>query len=135
MFLSTIPYLLNFRFFAPLLLRVVIGGLFVFYGYQKLTTKRTPKRLFFESVGFRQGLFLAIALGIIELVGGLLLVLGLLTQPTALILAVIMAVAFIVKFKHPTTLEHERALYFVLLIILISLTLSGPGYYAFDLPL
>ncbi len=135
MLLSTIPYLLNFRFFAPLLLRVAIGCLFVFYGYQKLTTKRTHKKLFFESIGFRQGLFFAISLGIIELIGGVLLVVGLLTQPTALILAVIMAVAFIVKLQHPTTLEHERVLYFILLVILISLTLSGPGYYAFDLPL
>src|SRR5271168_1865331 len=121
MFLSTLPYLLDFRFYAPLLLRVIAGLFFIFYGYQKLTDKRNTKKAFFESIGLRPGLVFAISLGIVELVGGVLLCIGLLTQPTALILAVVMIVALIIKLKHPHLLEHEWSFYFLLFIILVSL--------------
>ena len=48
---------------------------------------------FLESVGFWPGPFWALAIGLLEVVGGLLLALGLLTRPVAAAVAVFMATA------------------------------------------
>ncbi|HEX6022462.1 MAG TPA: DoxX family protein [Solirubrobacter sp.] len=80
-----------------LILRVVVGGLFVGHGTQKLFGwfgghGREGTGKFFESVGLHRGRDLALMTGTGELVGGLLLALGLFVPlATALLTAVMLA--------------------------------------------
>ena len=74
-----------------LALRVALGVIFVYHGYPKLMgdTQRTAQ--FFASIGLAP--FLVAVVGIVELFGGVLLLLGLFTRVAAALLAGTMAVA------------------------------------------
>ncbi len=83
---------------ALLVLRVVVGGLFVGHGSQKLFgwfrghgVQGTAS--FLEGVGVRPGVPLAILAGAAELCGGILLGVGLLVPVAALLLVSVMAAA------------------------------------------
>lgn len=81
-----------------LVLRVIVGGLFIGHGAQKLFgwfggygPEGTGS--FFESLGLAPGRLMAIAAGLGEFAGGLLFALGLLTPLAAALLIAVMAVA------------------------------------------
>ena len=76
---------------ALLAARVVLALVFIYHGYPKLVHPTVAMREFFISHGL-PGFFLSIA-GILEFFGGLLLIAGLFTRPTALLLAIEMGVA------------------------------------------
>ena len=75
-------------------LRIVTGFLFMQHGGQKLLGFPAPQREGFE-------LFSLVGLaGALELFGGLLIVLGLFTRPTAFLLSGLMAVAYFMAHGH-----------------------------------
>ena len=83
---------------ALLILRVIVGGLFVGHGCQKLLGwfgGHGPKGTasFFEGVGLRPALPLALLAGTAELAGGLLLGFGLFVPLAALLLVGVMTTA------------------------------------------
>ena len=83
-----------------LILRLVVGALFVGHGTQKLFGWFEGHGLagtagFFESVGLRPGRRHAIAAGVAETTGGILLVLGLLTPVGAAALVAVMTAAIL----------------------------------------
>jgi putative oxidoreductase len=78
---------LGIRDWALTLLRVVTGLLFMQHGVQKLFGWLGGKQV--ETLASQMGLA-----GMLEVVGGLLIVLGLLTRPVAFVLAGEMAVAY-----------------------------------------
>lgn len=83
---------------AWLALRVATGALLMPHGAQKLFGAFGGGGLdgtaqFFESVGYPAPAAMALLVGVIEFFGGLCLVLGLLTRPVAVAVAVFMAVA------------------------------------------
>ena len=88
--------------FGEFFTRIVIGVIFILAGYGKLFA--TPGIEGFSGMlgglGFPLPGFLAILIGVIELVGGIMLLLGLWTTVSASLLSVIMLVAVItVHFK------------------------------------
>ena len=133
--LSIFPELLTFGLIAPLLLRVVAGALFAISGWEALVSKRVEKHDCFQNAGFRPVVFWLYLVGVVELVGGALLVLGLFTQPAALALLIVTIGAILLKFKNPKLLSEPTAYYVLLFAILASLIFSGAGFFAFDLPL
>jgi putative oxidoreductase len=83
-----------------LILRIVVGLLFVGHGAQKLFGVWGGHGLqgtagFFEAIGLRPGRFHATAAGLIEFAGGALLALGLLTPFAAAALTAVMTAAVI----------------------------------------
>src|ERR1700694_830886 len=81
-----------------LVLRIVVGALFVGHGAQKLFGVFGGHGLdgsgaFFESLGLRPGRMMALAAGLGELTGGALLALGLLTPLAATLLIAVMVTA------------------------------------------
>lgn len=131
--LSLFPQLLDFQFFAPLILRVILGLVFIAHGYPKLKGfSGTADWL--DSIGFKPAKFWALVLGLTEFVGGIFLVIGLFVQPVAGLIAIVMLVAiFKVKIKQGFVGGYEFEL--VLLAIALALMLLGAGAYAIDLPL
>ena len=73
---------------ASLLVRVVFGFMFFYHGFVKFQGGIENTAGYFESLGLMSGLAFVVA--IIELVGGLLLILGLGTRIIGAIFAVIM---------------------------------------------
>lgn len=66
---------------ASLLLRLAVGTLFVIHGYPKLTAQRKGIGEWLKSMGLSSG-FAAFA-GVVEFLGGVALLLGILTQIVA----------------------------------------------------
>ncbi|MBI5787026.1 MAG: DoxX family protein [Candidatus Niyogibacteria bacterium] len=132
--LNLFPALLDYSNFAPLLLRVVLGLVFVVHGYPKLFGGFSQTVGFFESVGIKPGKFWAFVVGAVEFFGGIALILGFATQLAALLIAINMVVAMAkVKFKMGFVNGYEFDL--VLLAMALSLMLTGAGAFALDWPL
>jgi putative oxidoreductase len=126
---------------AALLMRGVLGYVFVGHGAQKLfgwfggggidgTTG------FFDFLGIPAPRFFAVVVGLTEFFGGLLLIVGLLTVVTSLALLVDMVLA-IVTFNHAHGFFVESPnggweLNFVLIGLLGALTLVGAGAWSVD---
>lgn len=74
-------------------LRLALGIVFFYHGYEKLTRQSADALAAFTGLGLPSYVFYIV--GTLELFGALLLVMGLLTQFTALVLAMEMAVALV----------------------------------------
>lgn len=133
--LNIFPDLLAFGLFAPLLLRVAAGLVFVSIGWHNLGRSRAEEATFFESLGWKPGIYFAAGLGAIELTTGLLLIAGLYTQIAALAAAIISLGAFTLKRRAPQGITSSRGFLLLLLVVSLSLLVSGAGLFAFDLPL
>lgn len=65
-----------------------------------------------------------------ELLGGLLLAIGLLTRPSAILIACTMATAFFVRHANDPFGDKEKA--FLFLVIAVLFVLAGAGRYSID---
>jgi putative oxidoreductase len=122
-----------------LIIRLVIGVLFIGHGAQKLFgwfggygLKGTGG--WFESIGMKPGVTMALFAGLAELIGGLLFAIGLLTPLAGILIAGTMVMA-IVKVHGANGLWSTSNGYeynLTLLAIAIGIALIGPGQYALD---
>ena len=119
--LSAFPTLLSYNQLSPLLIRVVLGAIFVFWAYKTLRH--------FDSKMDKK------AVALIEGIAGILLIIGLWTQVAALVIAVDLLVRLILKVMKKSFLTDGVNYYMVLLIMAVSLIVTGAGWIAFDLPL
>ncbi|MCL4405089.1 MAG: DoxX family protein [Patescibacteria group bacterium] len=83
---------------ALFVLRVVLGAIFVAHGWPKIKNIRQTQ-INFSSMGFRPGAVWGTLITLLEFVGGLAVILGILTQPLAILFAVEMLVATLWKIK------------------------------------
>jgi putative oxidoreductase len=79
-----------------LALRLLSGGVFVVFGIGKFVNHASELSSF-ESYGLPAPALFVVAIGLIELVGGLLLISGRLVRPTALVLAADMVGAIVLS--------------------------------------
>ena len=108
---------------ALLVLRVVFGLVFIVHGWSKIKDLKI-NAAGFEAMGFKPGMFWGTIVAVLEFVGGLLIVAGLLTQVVALLLAVQMAVAILkVNLKRGFVGGYE----FDLLLLAAGLLLAAVG--------
>jgi putative oxidoreductase len=122
-----------------LLIRLVIGALFIGHGAQKLFgwfggygLKGTGG--WFDSIGMKPGVTMALIAGLSELIGGSLFALGLLTPLAGILIAGTMAMA-IMKVHAANGLWATANGYeynLTLLAVAIGIALIGPGRYALD---
>ena len=125
--------------FSTLALRIPIGIIFMAHGAQKLFSWFGGYGLegtghFFESIGLAPGVAMAFLAGSAEFFGGLFILLGLLTRPSALVLAFTMLIAIVsVHLQNGLFMSnggYEFGL--ALLAASVSLMLSGSGRIAVD---
>ncbi len=124
---------------ATLLVRLVVGGIFVAHGAQKLLGAFGGHGLQgtaagFEQMGFVPGILWATLAGGTELLGGLGLVVGFLTPLAALGLAIVMAVAvFKVHWAHGLFAQNGGFEYpLTLLVVNLALVIRGGGHFSLD---
>ena len=110
------------------LLRLVVGVIFVMHGWQKLSMGFHNVGGFLGSVGIPLPTLAAVVLTIVELVGGIALILGLLTRYAATLLAIDMLVALItVHIKGGFFAPKGVELPLLLLAANLNLILAGAG--------
>nr|WP_136250597.1 DoxX family protein [Ningiella ruwaisensis] len=125
--------------YSPLALRLAAGLIFTAYGAQKLFGWFGGYGLegtgqFMSSLGLEPGYLMALLAGSAEFFGGLLLLLGLFTRPTAIALSITMLVA-IVTVHLPNGLfmaNNGYAFALALMAISLSLVVSGAGRFSLD---
>lgn len=119
---------------ALLLLRVVIGGIFVAHGAQKLFGFGLDgTTAYFTKAGAPMPEVTSVLVTALECLGGLALVLGALTRLVAPLLAIDMVGAILlVHMKHGFFGGMGVEFPLVLLASLLTLTLAGPGAYSVD---
>lgn len=119
---------------ATLIIRLVIGAVFLYHGITKLMMPAAGMIDFVGGAATNMGLtFLSTEtwfwiVAICETVGGAMLVLGLCTRCAAVVLGIIMIFAITTKGWAVPTSEFEM----VLLGILLSLVFSGSKRYSLD---
>ena len=114
---SLFPELFNFSFLAPFVLRIALGVPLIKHGFGKIIAKENaPQRI----------------LGGIVFLSGIFLIIGLFTQAAAIAVSLIIIAGSIIKKEQYPRSWTERL---IKLAIAVSLILTGPGMFAFDLPL
>jgi putative oxidoreductase len=122
-----------------LVLRIVVGALFIGHGSQKLFgwfggSGPHATGGFFESLGLRPGRRLALAAGLAEMAGGLLFALGLLTPlAAALLIAVMSSAIATVHWPNGIWVSEGGFEYnLVLIAVAFSVTSIGAGRWSLD---
>ncbi|MDP5030233.1 DoxX family protein [Paraglaciecola sp.] len=124
---------------APLALRLPVGIIFIAHGAQKLFGAFGGYGLegtgqWMASIGLEPGYLMALMAGGAEFFGGLFILLGLLTRPTALVLAVTMLVAIVTVHVGNGLFMANNGYEFGLALFAVSVSLmfSGSGKVAID---
>ncbi len=119
---------------APLILRVMIGVVFAYHGYDKFIKGVPYLAGYLTSLSFPFATFFAIALIAVELVGGIMMILGLYTHWVAKLFIIVAVIAFATvhatKGFSMATGGYEYIL--TLLAASISLMITGAGKYSLD---
>lgn len=118
-----------------LLLRLGIGLMFVYHGWPKIsggteTWVKLGAAMKFMGIGFAPA-FWGFMSAAAEFFGGILIALGLLTRPVAMIMAFNMVVAVVLKFSTGAGMGGASQAIEVG-IVFLSLILIGPGRYSVD---
>jgi len=124
---------------AQLVLRLVLGGVFVAHGAQKLFGSFGGPGIegtagFHEQLGIKPAKPMAILAGLAEFVGGMLVVAGFLTPLAALALIAVMVVAIVtVHLKNGFfAVSGGYEFNLVLIAVAVALLLAGSGAYGID---
>jgi len=119
--LSIFPDLLAYQMFAPLLLRLTLGAIFIYWSYKTIfrSTPNTQDKI----------------ISLVEGVAGILLIIGLWTQLASLFITIDLIVRLYKKFQNRALLSDGVNYYLILLVIALSLLFTGAGFLSIDLPL
>jgi uncharacterized membrane protein YphA (DoxX/SURF4 family) len=119
--------------FPGLIIRLVVGLIFLSEGMQKFLYPETLGSSRFEKLGIHPATFWASFTGCFEIVCALLIIIGLLTRLAVVPLLVIMIVAFVTT-KWPELMEkgfwvmaHDGRTDFAMTLLLIFLFIYGSG--------
>ena len=129
------PTLLDFSFFAPLLLRLTLGIYVLAIGFS--AHHKNVKIIASEGVVAEVKPELTpaeMAYRAVFILAGFSLVLGLYLQISTIVIAILLLVSIVDK-RARLTNEIARAELTLLLVIALSLIVTGAGPFAFDLPL
>ena len=113
---------------VPLLLRVVLGAIFVAHGFQKISSDMREFTHTVGHLGFPMPVLFAWAAALSEFLGGICVLVGLFTRWAALAIAVVMTVAVTQVHLHQGLLQgYEYPLALLAIAIAIVLTGAGPA--------
>jgi putative oxidoreductase len=114
---------------AALLLRLIFGGLFVYYGYMKVAFYHQILPMFGDIIGIGSKLSFILVI-FAELVCGFLILVGFRTRLAVIPIFITMAVAyFIAHAKDPFTVKQIAFVYLLLSLVVF---VSGSGKFSID---
>jgi putative oxidoreductase len=116
---------------VPLLLRLVLGAIFIAHGFQKVSSGVHGFSGSVARLGFPAPYLFAWAAALAEFLGGICIVLGLFARWAALAIAIVMTVAVTQVHLHQGLVGgYEFPL--VLLAVAVAIVLTGAGPISFD---
>ena len=115
--------------FAALFLRLILGGLFVYHGMQKIELYDTILPMSKEIIGIGPKLSLNLVI-FAEFFCGILVLLGLFTRLAVIPITFTMAIAYFVAHKDDPFMMKELPLTF--LLICVPIFILGSGKYSLD---
>ncbi|MBI4991853.1 MAG: DoxX family protein [Candidatus Harrisonbacteria bacterium] len=124
-----IPVLLAFNDWTLLFLRLVVGLIFLAHGWPKLKDLKATQQNF-GMMGFKPGWLWGTVVAVLEGIGSVLLILGLLTQAFGLLFAVEMVVAAVWKKNRGMGLVNGYELDLLLIVAGLVLATMGGGRWA-----
>jgi putative oxidoreductase len=124
---------------AQAVLRIALGGILIPHGMQKLFGSFGGMGLeknaaLFDKIGYTPGMFWGTLVGCTELVGGVLLVLGLLTRPAAFAIIIFMINGVYFTSKTGGFFWTSRGSEFAILILVVAffVLIRGGGPWSLD---
>lgn len=126
--LNPLPELLSYSFVAPLFLRIVIS---VYFLKQFSTIVYTK---YFTKEDLRVKNTFKVLIGI-KTISALALLVGFYTQIAVLILIILTAVDMFMEHQTKKLKKIKLQFYIFILVILLSLLVTGAGFFSIDLPL
>jgi len=124
-----------YSFLAPFVLRLVIGCIFIDLGLLKFKGEKSTWLSSFEALGLRPADLLLPIYAMLQIVGGIMLIIGLWTQVAALAFVIFTGIELYVEWQAREILKRDMVFYVLLFAISLSLLLTGAGAYAIDIPL
>ena len=131
--LNPFPSLFFLSFFAPTILRVAAACVMAYIAYTHILNREAIAKTHFPLIG--AGAWVAWVSIIVEILVGASLFFGYGTQYAAILLALIALKYMVWAGKYPKYFIYSRSTAFLLLVIALSLLLTGAGAMAMDLPL
>jgi len=127
-------YMDAWRGYGPTVLRIVTGIIFALHGWQKVGFGLPQVAGMLEGMGFMLPFVFAVLLIAAELVGGIMLILGLFTRLAAKSLVIVSLVAlFVVHLPNGFFMNTGGYEYILLLLAAsVSLMLTGGGKWSLD---
>ncbi|MDO8569346.1 MAG: DoxX family protein [bacterium] len=133
--LNPFPELLMYSFVGPFILRVLLGLIFIDLGFLKFRGEKETWLASLETLGLRPAdLFLPIY-ALLQIIGGLFLLVGLWTQVAALAFVIFTGIELYIEWRAREILKRDMVFYLLIFVISLSLLLTGAGAYAIDIPL
>lgn len=120
---------------GPVILRLAIGLIFIDLGLLKFRSEKSRWLSSFETLGIRPADLFVPVYALLQIMGGILLILGLWTQLAALAFVIFTGIELYVELQAKEILRRDMVFYLLLFIISLSLLLTGAGSYAIDIPL
>jgi len=133
--LNPFPSLLMYQDYAPFLLRLVLALIVIDLGFLKFGKERLRWQASLEALHLKPVDIWLKALALIDVVGGIMLLVGWYTQIAALAFVILFGIEFYIEWKDGEIIRRDLTFYFLVLAISISLLITGAGHYAFDIPL
>ncbi len=133
--LNPFPELLMYSLLGPFLLRVVLAFIFVNLGILKFRGEKERWNSSFETLGLRPTSLFVPLYATLQIVGGILLIIGLWTQIAALAFVFFTGIEFYIEWKDGKILKRDLVFYLLLFTTSLSLLLTGAGAFAVDIPL
>ncbi|MFA6315315.1 MAG: hypothetical protein WC648_03040 [Candidatus Paceibacterota bacterium] len=115
---SVFPSLLSWSELSPFLIRIVLGITFLFFAYKTFRQANVtiPRK----------------TLATAQMLAGLLLVIGLWSQVAALFIIIYLIVLIVGKIRNRAFLTDGINYYLLLLVMAISILVTGAGLFGFD---
>lgn len=123
--------LLSFSDYALFLLRIAFGAVFLVHGWPKIRDLKQNAQNF-DGMGFKPGALWGTIAALLEVIGGIALLVGLLTQVVALLIALEMVVATLWKKKNKQPFIGGYEFDVVLVAAGLVLATQGGGVWALD---
>lgn len=133
--LNPFPELLVYSMIAPFFLRIIVGFIFIDLGVLLFKGEKQRWILSLQTLGVPNPNLVVKILGIVEVAGGIALLLGAYTQIAALVLALLTFIETYIEYKNPEVIKRTFVFYALIFVITLSLLFSGAGAFAIDLPL
>lgn len=133
--LNPFPYLLSLQFILITLLRIVLGFTYLWFGYQMTVKDRERAKEFVRLAKLPFPTVLGWVYGIIQFVGGILFLVGLFVQPTAIALSIVSFSYLLLKDRKHPYLKNDFAYYILLFTMTFAMLFFGAGAFSIDIPL